>query len=72
MKDTSGMNMNGRFAIVDSEQLMFMLLDDKSIHPNYDVAVWISTEFFAKTMEQLFELAWREFTPLNKVKVKSR
>jgi len=72
VRDTSGMSLQGRFAIVDSDQLMFMLLDDKSVHPNYDVAVWISTEFFAKAMEQMFELAWREFTPLNKVKVKAR
>ena len=61
-------SMNGRFAIIDSEQIMFMLLDDATIHPNYDVAVWISTEYFAQAMEQMFELAWNSFTPLNKVK----
>lgn len=58
----------GRFAIVDSEEVMFMLLDDKSVHPNYDVAVWLSTEFFAQTLEKMFELAWNTFTPLSKVK----
>ena len=59
---------NGRFAIVDSEQLIFMLLDDKTVHPNYDVAVWLSTDFFARSLEQMFELAWKQFTPLSKVK----
>ena len=59
----------GRFAIIDSEELMFMLLDDKTVHPNYDVAVWLSTEFLAKSLEQMFELAWNQFTPLNKIKV---
>jgi len=49
-----------RFIIVDSEQLLFMLLDDEKVHPNYDVGVWINTEFFASTLEQLFELAWKE------------
>lgn len=58
----------GRFAIVDSEEVMFMLLDDKSVHPNYDVAVWLSTEFFARALEQMFEMAWNSFTPLNKLK----
>ena len=58
--------MNGRFAVVDSEQIMFMLLDDATIHPNYDVAVWISTEFFAQAMEQMFELAWKGFKPMKK------
>jgi sugar-specific transcriptional regulator TrmB len=60
----------GRFVIVDSAQLMFMLLDDKTIHPNYDVAIWLSTEFFAQAMEALFEESWRSFTPLSKVKKK--
>ncbi len=60
--------LQGRFAIVDSNQVMFMLLDDKSVHPNYDVAVWLSTEFFAKALEQLFEVAWNEFIPLSKIR----
>ena len=58
----------GRFTIVDSQEVVFMLLDDKSVHPNYDVAVWLSTEFFARTLEQMFELAWNTFTPLSKVR----
>ncbi|MDO8563943.1 MAG: helix-turn-helix domain-containing protein [Nanoarchaeota archaeon] len=58
----------GRFGIVDSNQVMFMLLDDKTVHPNYDVAVWLSTEFFAKSLEEMFELAWNEFTPISKIK----
>lgn len=66
----SANDLQARFAVVDSEQLMFMLLDDKSVHPNYDVAVWISTQFFAQALEQMFELAWNDFTPLNKVKLR--
>ncbi len=50
-----------RFAIIDSEQLLFMVLDDETVHPNYDVAIWLSTEFFASAMEQLFEAAWKGF-----------
>jgi len=49
-----------RFAIIDSNQLMFMLLDDEKFHPNYDIGVWINTNFFAQAMEQMFELAWKE------------
>jgi len=49
-----------RFAIIDSNQLMFMLLDDEKFHPNYDIGVWINTDFFAGALEQLFELAWHE------------
>lgn len=55
-----------RFVIIDSEQIMFMLLDDEKVHPNYDVGVWINTEFFAKALEQMFELAWQRFKPLKR------
>jgi len=57
-----------RFVIVDGEQLLFMLLDDEKVHPTYDVGVWINTEFFSQTLEQLFELAWKEMTPISKKK----
>ncbi|MAG10714.1 hypothetical protein CMI44_00160 [Candidatus Pacearchaeota archaeon] len=53
-----------RFVIVDSSQLMFMLLDDEKFHSNYDVGIWINTEFFAKALEQMFELAWKEMKPV--------
>jgi len=56
--------MTARFMIIDSSQLMFMLLDDEKFHPNYDVGVWINTEFFASALEQLFELAWKEMKPV--------
>ena len=49
-----------RFTIIDSNQIMFMLLDDEKFHPNYDIGVWINTEFFAMALEQMFELAWKE------------
>lgn len=68
VRDTTHKDLKGRFAIIDSEQLMFMLTDDTTVHPNYDVAVWISTDFFAKVMEQLFEGSWQNFKPLPKLK----
>jgi HTH-type transcriptional regulator, sugar sensing transcriptional regulator len=49
-----------RFIIIDSNQVMFMLLDDEKFHPNYDVGIWINTDFFAQALEQMFELAWKE------------
>jgi sugar-specific transcriptional regulator TrmB len=59
VRDTG--EVRARFAIIDSEQLLFMVLDDEKVHPNYDVAIWLSTEFFAQAMEQLFEAAWKSF-----------
>lgn len=58
----------GRFAVVDDKQLMFMLLDDKQVHPNYDVAVWLASDFFAQSIGQMFGSAWKDFTPLSKIK----
>ena len=52
--------MKARFVIIDSNQVMFMLLDDEKFHSNYDIGIWISTEFFALALEQMFELAWKE------------
>lgn len=72
VRDSSGINGSGRFAIVDSENLMFMLLDDKTVHPNYDVAVWLSTDYLASAMEQMFESAWNNFVPLSKLSIKAK
>ena len=58
--------MKARFIIIDSEQILFMLLNDENVHPNYDVGVWINTEFFAQTLESLFELAWKDMKPVKK------
>lgn len=57
-------NMKARFVVIDSNQLMFMLLDDEKFHPNYDIGIWINTEFFATALEQMFELAWKEMKPV--------
>ena len=60
-------NMNARFMIVDGEQLLFMLMDDEKVHPNYDLGVWVNTEFFAPALEQLFNLAWNDMKPVSRV-----
>tara|TARA_Y100000310_G_scaffold171786_1_gene171951 strand:+ start:8656 stop:9462 length:807 start_codon:yes stop_codon:yes gene_type:complete len=53
--------LKARFMIIDKEQIMFMLLDDKEVHPTYDIGVWINTKFFAEALGQLFEISWRNF-----------
>jgi sugar-specific transcriptional regulator TrmB len=49
-----------RFVIVDGKELIFMVMDDAEVHPTYDIGIWINTPFFAKALEDLFELAWKE------------
>ena len=49
----------GRFCIVDKKQLTFMLMDDKEVHPSYDVGVWVTTPLFASSLENMFENEWK-------------
>ncbi len=57
----------GRFLIVDGKEVIFMVMDDADVHPTYDIGIWINTPFFAKTLEDMFELAWTE---MKKIKTK--
>jgi len=50
-----------RFCIIDGEEVLFMTLHDKDIYPAYDIGVWVNTPFFAKALQQLFEISWRSF-----------
>jgi len=59
----------GRFALIDGKELMFMVMNDDKVHPSYDVGVWVSTPYFASAMDNLFGLAWKDMTPLSKVKL---
>ncbi|MEK6940700.1 MAG: helix-turn-helix domain-containing protein [Nanoarchaeota archaeon] len=49
-----------RFCIVDGKEVMFMVMDDASVHPTYDVGIWITTPFFANALNGLFDLAWKD------------
>ncbi len=53
-------DVKARFIVVDSKELIFMVLDDEKVHPTYDVGIWVNTPFFANALESLFNLAWKE------------
>lgn len=55
--------MNARFVVVDSKDLVFMVLDDKEVHPTYDVGIWVNTPFFASALEQMFNAVWKDLKP---------
>ncbi len=61
---------NARFIIVDDTQVTFMLLDDKKVHPSYDVGIWVNTEFFSSALQNMFDNAWKSTESINKVKTK--
>jgi len=60
--------MDARFAIIDGKELLFMVMDDKSVHPSYDVGVWVNTPYFAKALEGMFDLTWSNLKPAKSVK----
>ena len=41
---------NTRFCVVDESTVTLLLTDDKEVHPSYDLAVWMNTPYFAKTL----------------------
>ncbi|MEA2037883.1 MAG: helix-turn-helix domain-containing protein [Nanoarchaeota archaeon] len=53
-----------RFCVVDGKDLVFMVLDDKEVHPTYDIGVWVNTPFFAKALDGLFDSAWKGMKPI--------
>lgn len=57
---------SARFCIVDSKDLLFMVMHDEAVHPTYDIGVWVNTPFFAGALENMFEVAWKDFEPSSK------
>jgi len=51
----------GRFAIIDDEQMLVALTDDKNVHETQDVALWASSPHAAgRFAKPLFEHAWTQ------------
>jgi sugar-specific transcriptional regulator TrmB len=51
-------SMHARFMIVDQRQVVFMLADDKKIHPSYDMGFWITSDFFCGALSKMFRRSW--------------
>ena len=60
-------DVKARFCIVDGKELVFMVMDDKEVHPTYDVGIWVNTPFFASAMSNMFDMAWKDMTPAGKL-----
>jgi len=48
-------DINSRFCVIDQKEILFMLMDDETVHPSYDAAIWVNTPFFANVLEKSFE-----------------
>ena len=49
---------SSRFVSVDGKDLVFMMLDDKDVHPSYDIGIWVKTPYFATAMDNMFDQMW--------------
>ena len=48
----------GRFVIVDEEEVLFMVTNDKEVPGNYDLGIWVKTPYFAKSLNNMFNVTW--------------
>ncbi len=58
---------SARFCVVDGKDLVFMVLDDKEVHPTYDVGVWVNTPYFASALNGFFDTTWKNLKTANDV-----
>ena len=53
-------SLQARFVLIDDKHLVFMITNDKDVHPTYDVGVWINTPYFTTALKEMFELMWKK------------
>jgi len=53
-------DLNTRFITVDGKDMVFMTLDDKEVHPSYDLGVWVKTPYFTSAVDHMFEHMWNK------------
>ncbi len=51
-------DVKARFCTVDGKDFVFMALDDKEVHPTYDLGIWVKTPYFTTAMDGMFEHIW--------------
>jgi sugar-specific transcriptional regulator TrmB len=57
-----------RFMLSDTNEMMFMLLDDKEVHANYDVGIWVNTSFFVNFIRDFFDSQWKVMKNFDQIK----
>ena len=51
-------DMEARFAVVDGKQALLMVLNDKDLHPNYDIGIWLNSQPIAGALNTMFDRVW--------------
>ncbi|MBI2110494.1 TrmB family transcriptional regulator [Candidatus Woesearchaeota archaeon] len=50
----------GRFILVDSKEILFMINDDKEVHETYDIGIWATSPLFVNALESFFNATFQE------------
>ncbi|HIP66547.1 MAG TPA: TrmB family transcriptional regulator [Candidatus Nanopusillus sp.] len=56
-------DLRGRVIIVDKEEVMLMLFDDKEVHATNDIAIWVYAPFVARAIASLIDKVIPQLKP---------
>lgn len=48
--DVKPTDTKGRVCIIDNAQLLFMLNDDQTVHPSFDIGIWVQAPYFGNLL----------------------
>lgn len=51
-------DIDARFAVIDGKQSVLMVLNDKDLHPNYDVGIWLNSQSISSALNTMFDNVW--------------
>ena len=56
-------DLKGRVITVDGKEVLLMLVDDKEVHPSYDIGIWINAPFLARAIQTLIDHTKKNLKP---------
>ncbi|VVB74696.1 Putative HTH-type transcriptional regulator TrmBL2 [Candidatus Tiddalikarchaeum anstoanum] len=52
------LNDGSRFIITDNNEALFLLIEDEKVHPKFELGLWVKSEAFAKSLNNMFNYMW--------------
>jgi sugar-specific transcriptional regulator TrmB len=56
-----------RFMIVDNSEMLLLVTDDSIVHANYDVGIWVTTDYFSMALKNMFHSVWDTLKPFEEM-----
>ncbi|HDQ60015.1 MAG TPA: TrmB family transcriptional regulator [Candidatus Woesearchaeota archaeon] len=51
-------DIDSRFTVIDGKQAVLFVLNDKELHPNYDIGVWLNSQPISNALSHMFDHMW--------------